>query len=445
MKQRINFFKNVPALVSKPKKFGGRKCPSRGLVLITFPLTPALSLGEREPDFSIVRPWLERAVVSTTGEAPSSPLGRGRNVTRSGINGCALAINARFEIRLPLPKGEGWGEGKGDEQFRHNGSPVRALPLAPQKSGARFLKLVGLIALGWFALVASPAGAAGERDGSVSTPRQLYNDGTRKLGEGKLQEAEACLQGAVASQNEKVQGPALYNLGETRFREGAEELKKGPKAQAAGATSQRAYDNAGSAIQAADAALAGEDVSALVSAYMQGRGARKELKAATEAVKKAMETFGSVLGKWERASGDFKSTYELSPADGDAKTNAAVVDRSIAKLVDQQQMMMQAMSGMKQQKDELGKKLAQLKQRMPEGAGDKPKGKGDDEDDDEDDKPKGPHDGQEEPGHKDGKETFLTREEAARLLGMLKLDANRKLSLGGDEPGKPKERKGRDW
>ena len=39
-----------------------------------------------------------------------------------------------------------------------------------------------------------------------ASPRQLYNDGTRsKLREGKFQEAEACLQGAVASQNIRVQ------------------------------------------------------------------------------------------------------------------------------------------------------------------------------------------------------------------------------------------------
>jgi hypothetical protein len=37
-------------------------------------------------------------------------------------------------------------------------------------------------------------------------------------------------------------------------------------------------------------------------------------------------------------------------------------------------------------------------------------------------------------------------EEAERLLKMLKLDGNRKLSLGGtNDAVKPKDRKGRDW
>jgi hypothetical protein len=43
-----------------------------------------------------------------------SPLGGGRNVTRRGNKRDASAIDARFEIRLPLPKGEGRGEGEGD-------------------------------------------------------------------------------------------------------------------------------------------------------------------------------------------------------------------------------------------------------------------------------------------------------------------------------------------
>src|SRR6188508_2307044 len=53
-----------------------------------------------------------------------------------------------------------------------------------------------------------------------ATPRELYNEGTARLRDGKLREAEALLQVAVASNNEKIQTPALYNLGHTRFRQG---------------------------------------------------------------------------------------------------------------------------------------------------------------------------------------------------------------------------------
>ena len=72
----------------------------------------------------------------------------------------------------------------------------------------------------------------------------------------------------------------------------------------------------------------------MVAAYLRGRGARKELKAATQAVRRALQAYGAALARWERSSGDFKSTLELNSADSDARHNAEVLDRCIAKLVD---------------------------------------------------------------------------------------------------------------
>ena len=278
-----------------------------------------------------------------------------------------------------------------------------------------------------------------------ATPLKLYNDGTQKLREGKLQEAEACLQGAVASQNEKVQPVALYNLGEVRFRQGVEEKKKGPSPARTAEVASTAAETGSDAIKTVDQALASEDMQAMIGAYLQGRGARRELKAATAAVKHAMETSGNVLEKWRRAAGDFKGSYELFPSDTDGKTNAEVVDRCIAKLVDQQQMMMQMMMGLGAQRSELAAKMAQLKKKLPGGGGDQLKGKGGDDDEDEDGTPKKPMEGEEKPGTKDGKEMQLTLEEAARMLDSLKLDGNRKLPMGIKELGKPEDRKGRDW
>ena len=40
------------------------------------------------------------------------------------------------------------------------------------------------------------------------------------------------------------------------------------------------------------------------------------------------------MSKWERSSGDFKSTVELKGTDADAQQNADTVDRYIARLVD---------------------------------------------------------------------------------------------------------------
>ena len=44
-----------------------------------------------------------------------------------------------------------------------------------------------------------------------------------------------------------------------------------------------------------------------------------------------------------------------------------------------------------------------------------------------------------------GREMAMTWEEAARLLESLKLDANRKLPMGMDQTGNPKNRAGREW
>lgn len=301
--------------------------------------------------------------------------------------------------------------------------------------------------IGCLCVLLAPAASKGSEDeGTSASPRQLYNDGTKRLKEGKLAEAEACLQAAVTSQIERVQGPSLFNLGEVRFKQGAEELKKTPDPKAVNEGSKHASEGAMGAISAADQALASEDLQAMIEAYQRGRGARKDLKGAMTAVKVAMDKYGFVLSKWQRSSGDFKSDYELFPSDREAKANADVMDQNIARLIDQQQVMMQSMKGMGKQRSELKKKMDQLRQKMPKDQGDQMKS-GDDDDDDDDDngKKKEPKDGMEQPNPKIGKEMALTREEAARLLDMLKLDANRKLPLGTNGTGKPEDRKGKDW
>ncbi len=291
-------------------------------------------------------------------------------------------------------------------------------------------------------LVRNASGADAEPEDT--SPRQLYNDGTRQLRAGKLREAEALLQGAVASQDEKTQPQALYNLGHVRFQQGKQALKDGPDAGTVRAGSESAMAHGDTAIKAIDDAMAGKDVQDMVNAYLRGRGARRELKGAMEAVQRAMEAYGGVLAKWQRALGDFRSTHELRPSDTDALSNADVVDRSIARLVDTKRLMMSGASGMEQKRQELGQKMKALKKMMPGGMEMKMPGAGDDDEDD-DSPPKQPQPGQqEEGGSKNGREIQLTAEEAQRLLGMLQLDTGHKLYLG-TEPGKPQDRKGRDW
>jgi len=306
------------------------------------------------------------------------------------------------------------------------------------RSGSRAAVLLSLF------LGLNAFGAAGESD-TPASPQQIYNQGTQKFREGKLREAEAALQLAVVSQNEKVQIPALYNLGHVRFQEGVEELKAGPNGKASDAAAKGACENADAALQAADDALAGWDLQAIVAAYMQGRGARKELKTASEAVKRAMETYGVVLAKWQRASGDFKSAHELRPADSDAQANAEVVDRSIAKLVDTQRLMMQSSECTKKNREALRQKMGELKKRLPKELKQQCEKGEEEEDEDEDKPPKEPKPGMQEPKPREGREKLLTPEEAARLLEMLRLDANRKLPLGMNDTAQPKDRKRRDW
>ncbi len=294
-------------------------------------------------------------------------------------------------------------------------------------------------------LEASAYCASDDSDQELS-PRQLYNFGTSNLNSGKLGEAESYLQSAVTSQDDRVQPAALYNLGLTRFHQGAKEKTNAPPHGAVDAQSNYASRNGASAIHAIDDALAGNDTDAMVAAYLRGRGARRDLKGAIQAVQRAMDTYGVVLTKWRRASGDFHGTVELRPNDLDAQTNADLTDRYIAELVDELKLMMPRKSGMEQQREELGKKMALLKGKIPDQTG--PPMLGDDGDDEEDGNkpPRQPQKGDQEGPVKNGQQMELTFDEARRLLGLLQLDKDRKLYLGGAEQNpKPRDPKGRDW
>jgi hypothetical protein len=275
-----------------------------------------------------------------------------------------------------------------------------------------------------------------------ATPREFFNAGTRQLHVGKLREAEASLESVLASQKERLQPPALYNLGLVRFGQGVEELKKGPAAKPTAARGQAVIDQADTAIKQAREALADNDVQKMVAAYMRGRGVRKELKSATEAVRRALQVHGTALTKWERSSGDFKSALELNADDSDARHNAEILDRCIAKLVDSLRELQACAIGMGDKKKELTDALKELKGRIP--APDMPPGAAGDEEEEED-QPLGPLPGQEEGPSKEGKEMPLSREQAGWLLDGYKLDSERRLPMGDGPPGQPRERARSTW
>ncbi len=274
------------------------------------------------------------------------------------------------------------------------------------------------------------------------TTRDFYNAGTRKLVERKYREAEALLETALATQQEPVQPPALYNLGHVRYAQGMEELKKGPAPAAAAAAGVAAGQRATDAVRAADEALASEQVRAMVSAYLRGRGTRRELKAATQAVKHALQAHANTLSKWQRASGDFHSALELNPNDADARNNAFVVDRSIAKLVDSMRQLQEMANALGQKSEELREKMKQLRGKIPEE--DMPPGAAGDEDEEEE-QPSGPQEGQQEKGGREGEEMQLTPEQAGWLLDGFKLDKERRLPMGQNETGEPKQRNRPTW
>jgi tetratricopeptide (TPR) repeat protein len=273
------------------------------------------------------------------------------------------------------------------------------------------------------------------------TARDFFNAGTRRLRDGKLREAEAALQAALAKQDERVQPVSLYNLGHVRFAQGAEELKKSLAAGPTAARARTANQRGEQAIQLAADALGGRDVQKMVAAYLNGRGARKELRAAGQAVRKALELHGAALRKWERSLGDFQSAVELNPGDTNAQHNVEVVEKAIAKLVDSIREMQQGAMGMEQRNQQLGEQLKQLRGMIP--APMMPPGAAGDEE--EEGRPWQPKEGEQEGPSKDGEEMTLSPEEAGWLLEGFRLDGERRLPMGQGEDAQPKDRRGRNW
>jgi tetratricopeptide (TPR) repeat protein len=280
---------------------------------------------------------------------------------------------------------------------------------------------------------------AGRRQQTV-TDRDAYNEGTASLNEGDFTTAETLLFSAVTANDERVQPAALYNLGLARFALGAEALEKGPDAKAVSGRAVSASTGADVALQEGLTAMQRGEQNALIRAYLRGRGARRELKEAMKGLQEALDVYGNVLSRWQRASGDFHSTVELNPIDADAAHNADVVDRHIAKLVDSIQQMQGMMDGMGDQMGALTQMLGQLKGMIPDNMGDPGPGE------DGEDWPQGPEPGMEEGKGREGKEMPISPEDAARLLESFQLDRNRTLPMGFEDSAKPDDQnKGNNW
>jgi tetratricopeptide (TPR) repeat protein len=297
------------------------------------------------------------------------------------------------------------------------------------------------LALAVVGLAAAVPGGSPETE-PPSTPREFFNAGTRQLRAGKLREAEASLEAALASQHASFQPPALFNLGHVRYDQGSEQLKKGPAAKPTAARGRAATQTAAQAIRSADQALEDNNVLEMVASYMQGRGARRELKAAAKAVRQALETYGATLKRWQRADDDFKSAKELNPSDDEARQNAEAVERSIARLVDSIRELEETSKGISNQDRELAEKLQQLRGRIPD-MNMPPGAAGGDEEDDE--QPDGPKPNQQEGITLEGQEIQLSPEQAAWLLEGFQLDGERRLPMNQQSSGDAGGRSRRPW
>ena len=277
------------------------------------------------------------------------------------------------------------------------------------------------------------------------TARDFYNAGTKLLTAKKYPDAERMFQAALAAQDDNVQPAALYNVGHTRFASGLEKLKQGPDAQKAVAQGTTALSEGEQATHRSEDALASNDLNKMIEAYLEGRGARHQLREAEKAVSAAMETYGKTLEQWRRSADDFKGTAELNPADTNAAHNAQIVERGIAKLIDSLNKMQAMMGMMGKQKQDLGKLLSKLKGQIP--APDAPPGlTGDDDEDNEGIKPQDLA-GQKENAGRQGEQApiQLSPDQANEILNGLSLDGTRRLNMSDKEGTPPKDKKGRNW
>jgi len=91
----------------------------------------------------------------------------------------------------------------------------------------------------------------------------------------------------------------------------------------------------------------------MVAAYLRGRGGAQGVEDRDRSRAACAQGAGTALSKWERSSGDFKSTLELNTANSDARHNAEVLDLCIAKLVDSVRELQQSANGMGDKKQQL--------------------------------------------------------------------------------------------
>jgi tetratricopeptide (TPR) repeat protein len=274
--------------------------------------------------------------------------------------------------------------------------------------------------------------------------RNNFNAAAAKLREGKLRETESLLEGVLASQDESLRPSALYNLGHARFAMGIEELKKSEQGRPTAARGSAAAMEAEAAASDGRDALRGNDFPRLLGSYMLGRGALKDLRGSIKTVMRALQFHAAALNRWERASSDWKSAYELDPRNQDARHNAEVADQHIARLIDSIRELQKSLLAMQAARDQLKDAMRQIRGRIPE-PNMPPGAPGDEEEDDDEGAPHLPPPGQSEAPSQEGEERPMTPEEAGWILEGFKSGEERRLPMGQEKETQPKDRNRRTW
>jgi hypothetical protein len=291
---------------------------------------------------------------------------------------------------------------------------------------------------------------------AVHPARDQYNEGVAKLAANELREAESALRRAVETNDERVQPPALYNLGHVRFLQGKETLKGEGNRQQLLDSSDAATALAEEVIRRVTPITESDDVNELVSAYMEARAARKRLRLAKEQSTRALDLLGSALSRWRRSVGDFRSAHELNQANTDASFNADVVERHIEELLKFEKVLVERQGKGGKQREELTKLMKCMRGKIPK---DMQRGSDDEEDDEEEEG----REGDQPPGSETSKQQQQRiggeREIDPDMLRVLKekmpqrtMSVDQKREGEGEgarpidqKPREPKARKGRDW
>ena len=278
--------------------------------------------------------------------------------------------------------------------------------------------------------------------------RELYNEGVSRLGKGELRDAEMALRKAAGADVEAVQPLALYNLGYVRFLQGEETLKGEGNRQQLLDSSAAACTVAEEAIRNGSRALESEELQAIISAYMDARAARKDLRFSRDETSRTMGLIGSTLERWRRSVGDFHSAVELDASNGDAKTNAEVVERKIAELLQFKKELEEKSEQVAEEREKVKEMMKKMRGKIPKEMQRESDEEEDDEDDEKKDEPK--------PGEKQQQRIGTDREVSPDMARWLKETMKRRtMSLGTKQEGegfkpteeqrKPQQRKGRNW